>query len=318
MIALGAKSLHAQEEIPIYNQYLFGSYFLINPAVAGLDNVWKVQAIHRQQWVGMEGSPSTQSIAGEGQIYDNLKMGGYVFMDENGYHRQNGYQVAFSYTLPLSKNIKRLRRLSFGLSYTGTQKYISQTDMSLMSDPALNMNDYNFFGHNSNAGIFMIWDGMYGGISGSHLLSGGYSDETISNSFFPRNWQALYGWKMKASRYLYIEPAAMVRVIENYDNHLDLNLKLYYIPITRRKQYLGYWIGFSSRSSWKTFPISSMSASLMLGGSKDNFYYGYSYEVMTDRYQMHHAGSHQIMIGYTVALTADRHCGCTPFRIPVL
>jgi len=316
-IIFSTLEIQAQEQLPIYNQYLFGSYFLINPAVAGIDNVWKVQAVHRQQWVGMKDAPNTQSIAGEGALVGNLKGGGYIFMDKNGYHRQNGYHLALSYIIPLSKENTSLKRLSLGVSYSGSQKYINQSDLTNINDPALIQGKYKHFNHNSNIGAFLMWDGLYAGIAGSHLLSGGYDDNEYSNSFFPRNYNALIGWKLKTGTEFYMEPSAMLRIIENYDNHLDLNMKFYYAPSSHRK-YSGYWTGVSYRTSWKTFPISSVSLSTFLGGSFEDFYYGYSYEIMIDKYQAHHTGSHQFMVGYTLSLKADRKCGCTPFSIPVL
>lgn len=315
---LTAISLQAQEQLPIYNQYLFGSYFLINPAVAGIDNVWKVQATHRQQWVGMKDAPNTQSIAAEGQLLGNLKAGGYIYMDKNGYHRQNGFQFAASYVLPLTSETKSLRRLSLGVSYSGSQKYINQSDLANINDPVvIHQGEYKFYSHNTNIGAFLIWDGFYAGLAGSHLLSGGYDDTGFKNSFFPRNYNALVGWKAEITEQIYIEPSAMLRVIEKYDNHLDLNAKIYFVPLSHRK-YSGYWTGISYRTSWREFPLNSVSVSLFMGGSYEDFYYGYSYEIMTDRYQAQHTGSHQFMVGYTLSLTTDRKCACTPFRIPVL
>ena len=307
-----------QEELPIYNQYLFGSYFLINPAVAGIDNVWKVNLIHRQQWVGMEDAPTTQSVAGEGRLFKNIKGGGYVFMDKNGYHKQNGYQFAVSYVIKLSKETTSLRRLSLGVSYSGAEKFIDQSDLAHINDPVFITGSYEYYNHNSNVGAFLMWDGMYMGIAGSHILSGSYSKDSYENSFFPRNYNALFGWKIEQSREFYIEPSVMLRVIEKYDNHLDLNTKLYYTPTTSRRTNAGYWIGGSLRTSWEKMPISAVSFSALVGGTYENFYYGYSYELMVDKYQGHHGGSHQFMIGYTLSFEGDRSCGCTPFSIPVL
>lgn len=320
VLILASSFAKGQEQLPIYNQYLFGSYFLINPAVAGIDNVWKVQMTHRQQWVGLEDAPNTQSIAGEGQLFGNFKVGGYIFMDKNGYHKQNGFQFAASYTIKLDDETTSLRRLSLGLSYSGSNKFIDKTDIADINDPVFVVSDYNFYNHNSSFGAFIMWDGFYAGIAGSHLLSGGYekSNTSYENSFFPRNYNALVGWKIKQTREFYIEPSAMLRVIENYDNHLDLNVKLYYVPSHARRKNSGYWIGASQRTSWKEFPLKPVSFSVFVGGSLEDFYYGYSYEVMTDKYQAYHTGSHQFMIGYTLSLKADRKCGCTPFSIPVL
>jgi type IX secretion system PorP/SprF family membrane protein len=319
-LLLASSFAKGQEQLPIYNQYLFGSYFLINPAVAGIDNVWKVQMTHRQQWVGMEDAPSTQSIAGEGQLFNNFKVGGYLFMDKNGYHKQNGYQFAVSYTLKLDNERTSLRRLSLGLAYSGSNKFIDKTDLADINDPVFIVGDYNIFNHNASFGAFLMWDGFYAGLAGSHLLSGGYEQNQTdyTNSFFPRNYNAIVGWKIKQSKDFYIEPSIMLRVIENYDTHLDLNAKFYYVPTYARRINAGYWIGASYRTSWEEFPLNSLSFSAFVGGSYKDFYYGYSYEIMTDKYQGYHTGSHQLMIGYTLSLKADRKCGCTPFSIPVL
>jgi len=320
VLLLASSFAKGQEQLPIYNQYLFGSYFLINPAVAGIDNVWKVQMTHRQQWVGMEDAPNTQSITGEGQLFNNFKVGGYIFMDKNGYHKQNGFQFAVSYTIKLDNERSSLRRLSLGLAYSGANKFIDKTDLANINDPVFIVGDYNFFNHNASFGAFMMWDGFYAGLAGSHLLSGGYEKSNINyeNSFFPRNYNAIAGWKIKKTREFYIEPSVMLRVIENYDNHLDLNTKLHYIPTSTRRNKMGYWIGGSYRISVKKFPIESVSFAAFMGGTYEDFYYGYSYEVMIDKFQGYHTGSHQLMIGYTLSLKADRKCGCTPFSIPVL
>ena len=314
---LSSFSLFGQEQLPIYNQYLFGSYFLINPAVAGIDNVWKVQAVHRQQWVGLKGAPSTRSIALEGGLLDNFNGGGYVFMDENGYSQHYGFNLSVSYIMKLDEEKHGLRRLSLGVSYTGSQRNIDHSSFVVGIDPAFNTGRYNYYNHNSDIGAFLIWDGFYAGISGAHMLSGGYTPDEYENSFFPRNYNILVGQKIKLSREFYIEPSSMLRIIENYDTHVDFNAKLYYISPSHRES-ISYWLGLSQRTSVKEWSPKSLSVALLFGGNYERLYYGYSYEIMTDEYQMNHSGSHQLMVGYTLSLVSDRKCGCTPFSLPVL
>jgi type IX secretion system PorP/SprF family membrane protein len=162
-----------------------------------------------------------------------------------------------------------------------------------------------------------MWEGFYAGIAGAHLLSGSYDESDYQNSYFPRNYNVILGNKIKLNDTYFVEASAMARVIEKYDNHLDLNAKFYYRPKIHRND-ANYWTGVSYRLSWKEIPISSVSIAGFIGGSYNNFYYGYSYEAMIAKLQFHHTGSHQFMLGYTISMKGDRHCGCTPFSIPTL
>jgi type IX secretion system PorP/SprF family membrane protein len=309
--------LTGQEQLPIYNQYLFGSYFLINPAVAGIDNQWKVSLIHRQQWLGLKDAPNTQSFAAEGALFKGLKMGGYLFLDQNGYHKQTGYNLAFSYVIALADESKSLKRLSLGISFSGGNRFIDQQNILTINDPALNFGQIKYTSSNTNVGAFLMWEGFYAGIAGAHLLSGSYDESDYQNSYFPRNYNVILGNKIKLNDTYFVEASAMARVIEKYDNHLDLNAKFYYRPKIHRND-ANYWTGVSYRLSWKEIPISSVSIAGFIGGSYNNFYYGYSYEAMIAKLQFHHTGSHQFMLGYTISMKGDRHCGCTPFSIPTL
>lgn len=323
LIILSIKSF-GQLQLPIYNQYLFGSYFLINPAVAGIDNQWKVSLITRQQWTGIADAPQTSSLAGEGSLIAGLNMGGYVFSDKNGWTKQTGYHFAFSYVLPLANENTSLKRLAFGIAFSGADTFFDLLSIggSGTTDPVyvsiLQTGKDHYKGElNTNVGAFLMWKGFYAGIAGSHILSGAYDENNYQNTFFPRNYNMIIGNKTELTDTYFMEQSAMVRVIENYDNHLDLTSKFYYKPKLYRSE-ATYWAGLSYRLSWKTFPLSSVSFAGFIGGDYNNFYYGYSYELHIAKLQFHHGGSHQIMVGYTLSMKGDRQCGCTPFSLPVL
>ena len=63
---VGVIQLHAQQR-PQYTQYILNS-FIINPAVAGIENYWDVKMSHRHQWVGLNGSPVTTYITVHGPL----------------------------------------------------------------------------------------------------------------------------------------------------------------------------------------------------------------------------------------------------------
>src|SRR3982751_6662482 len=58
--------LSAQQR-PHYTQYILNNY-IINPAVAGIENYTDVKVSHRHQWVGIEGAPVTTYLTMHGPL----------------------------------------------------------------------------------------------------------------------------------------------------------------------------------------------------------------------------------------------------------
>jgi type IX secretion system PorP/SprF family membrane protein len=56
----GVQTVHAQQEVQ-YSQYMF-NMLAVNPAYAGSRDVLSMTGLYRQQWVGLEGAPTTQSF----------------------------------------------------------------------------------------------------------------------------------------------------------------------------------------------------------------------------------------------------------------
>jgi type IX secretion system PorP/SprF family membrane protein len=61
LIFVAAGDIYAQQDA-LYSQYMFNP-FAINPAYAGSRNSYSAVLLHRSQWVGMPGAPTTQSFA---------------------------------------------------------------------------------------------------------------------------------------------------------------------------------------------------------------------------------------------------------------
>ena len=55
------------QQRPYYTQYIMNNY-IINPAVAGIENYWDVKASHRMQWVGIQDAPVTTYITIHGPL----------------------------------------------------------------------------------------------------------------------------------------------------------------------------------------------------------------------------------------------------------
>ena len=60
-------SSNAQQR-PYYTQYIMNNY-IINPALAGIENYWDVKASHRLQWVGLQDAPITTYLTIQGPLH---------------------------------------------------------------------------------------------------------------------------------------------------------------------------------------------------------------------------------------------------------
>ncbi|MGX8249340.1 type IX secretion system membrane protein PorP/SprF, partial [Escherichia coli] len=71
---LGMVAIGRAQQRPYYTQYIMNNY-IINPAVAGIENYWDVKASHRMQWVGLQDAPVTTYLTIHGPLkksaYDN-------------------------------------------------------------------------------------------------------------------------------------------------------------------------------------------------------------------------------------------------------
>jgi type IX secretion system PorP/SprF family membrane protein len=69
ILLLSVHSLFSQQR-PYYTQYILNNY-IINPALAGIENYWDVKISHRHQWVGLNGAPITTYLTIQGPLNKN-------------------------------------------------------------------------------------------------------------------------------------------------------------------------------------------------------------------------------------------------------
>ena len=115
-ILLGSWMSIAQQ-LPQFTQYMYNT-ISINPAYAGSRETLSVVGLHRSQWVGLEGGPTTQTLSIHTPMRNERVGLGFSFInDELGYQNFSYLYADFSYTIPTGENSK----LAFGLKagFTG-------------------------------------------------------------------------------------------------------------------------------------------------------------------------------------------------------
>ncbi|RZK45420.1 MAG: type IX secretion system membrane protein PorP/SprF, partial [Pedobacter sp.] len=120
-------SAYAQQDAQ-YTQYMYNT-ININPAYAGSRGVMSVFALHRTQWVGLDGAPETNTAAIHTPI-ENSKIGlGLSFVnDKIGVSVENDISADISYTIKTSEDWK----LSFGIKASANLLSINFSELVLL------------------------------------------------------------------------------------------------------------------------------------------------------------------------------------------
>ena len=69
IVLMGGTLVFSQREAQ-YTQYMYNTS-MVNPGYAGTDDALKISLLHRSQWVGIDGAPTTQTFSIEDNIYND-------------------------------------------------------------------------------------------------------------------------------------------------------------------------------------------------------------------------------------------------------
>src|SRR6056297_159838 len=128
-------SIANAQQLPQLSQYYMNEY-VINPAVAGRDNVFDVRTSQRHQWVGITDAPRTYTLSVHGPMFsEKMGMGAYAFTDIVGPTRRTGFQASYAYHLSFSEESHLSMSASLGLLHYAMDG--SKLDLRDEGDPSL-------------------------------------------------------------------------------------------------------------------------------------------------------------------------------------
>jgi type IX secretion system PorP/SprF family membrane protein len=299
-------STKAQElTIPQLSQYIADNPFLMSPTYAGVGDHIKIRLNGLTQWVGIEDAPDTQTLAADARIGNRSGLGMLMYNDSNGNTRQRGARVSFAHHLTLDRYDDEF--LSLGISYNFNQFRIDVENF-IDENGQLPTDDRATVNHNFDIGILYRLDKFYLTLNASNILPKNL--ESFNPTFEPntlRNYYAYAGYsfsKNKNSK-IEVEPSVFFQWFESDGRSVtDLNTKVrfhdyedyYYLGLTYR--FLNDQIG----TPLYIAPIAGL--------KKNNFYFGYSYQVITNEILGYSSGTHVITVGLDL-FQGISNCRCT-------
>jgi type IX secretion system PorP/SprF family membrane protein len=273
-----------------YTQYMYNT-MNINPAYAGQREVLSIFGLHRKQWVGIDGAPSTSTIAAHAPINGtNLGVGISFDNDKIGPSSESQFTANVSYRINASDNYK----ISFGLNTSISNLKIDYTKLDVYNpDDVLYQNNINNFSPNFGAGIYLFSDYTYVALSVPSILeSKHYKDGEIFSTAKERmHFYLMGGHVFEINPSLLFKPSMLVKVVQGVSPQVDLSANF----LINEKFTAGASYRFGSAfSAMVGFQIT------------EGLFAGYAYDRETSRIANFSSGSHEFFLRFEIFEYFDR------------
>ncbi|MTI29768.1 PorP/SprF family type IX secretion system membrane protein [Xanthovirga aplysinae] len=278
--------LSAQQQA-MFTQYMFNP-LLLNPAYAGSHEAISVTALIREQWVGLEGAPKTQTFSFHAPIpYRKIGVGMNIIHDRIGVTDQISTTMMYAYRLKIGKG-----KLSMGLqaSYHNYRSFYSRVSAT---DPSYASEDVNSSNFNFGTGIYYYTDRWYVSASVPQLLNSTLDNKSDDpDSKLVRHYFITGGVVLDLNRFLKLKPNILLKAVSGAPIQMDLNANLLI--------YDTVWLGLSYRSleSFDALTQFQLTPQLLLG-------YSFDFATTTALSRVN-SGSHEISVNYRFSFSKKR------------
>jgi type IX secretion system PorP/SprF family membrane protein len=287
VLLLMAKEINAQQQA-MYTQYMFNG-LAINPAYAGSHETLSLTTLLREQWLNIEGAPSTQTVSLHAPIErKKIALGLLLMNDRIGVINQSGVYGSYAYKI----NFQDKGTLSMGIS-AGFSYYDAAFSQVAVNDPSFTNNDVNEFHPNVGLGFYYYTNSYFAGISSPQILETTFNrDSKDSDSRFRRHYFFTAGKVFDIDPDVKLKSSVLLKVVEGAPSALDLNASVLLQEVL--------WLGLSYRS------FDSFNGILRIQFNPA-FQIGYGYDfITTSELSRINGGSHELMLNYRFRFSKKR------------
>ncbi|WJJ95348.1 PorP/SprF family type IX secretion system membrane protein [Algibacter luteus] len=276
------------QQLPQFTQYMYNT-ISINPAYAGSRETLSLVGLHRSQWAGLEGGPTTQTISIHSPLRNERVGIGFSFInDELGYENFTYFYGDFSYTLPLSEKTK----LAFGLKAGFTQYTL---DQSILDDPAVSNDPFfddvsNRWSPNLGLGAFLHSDKWYVGLSAPRILNTDYNKGKRGAIDYVALERVSYyftgGYVFNLDDSIKFKPAILLKATNGAPLSFDMTANFLFNEV--------FWIGASYRIDQSAEALGAITDFQV----SKQIRLGYAYEYPISELRAYTSGTHEILFMY--------------------
>lgn len=293
VFATTATVASAQQD-PQYTMYMW-NMMSVNPGYAGSNDLLSITALARQQWTGLDGAPSTQSLVIHSPLKnEKIGLGLSAVNDNIGPVHTTLIYGDFAYRIRTGENT----RLAFGLKagINLFQAKVGELSNVNASDPVFQQNVSGKPSPNFGFGVYYWGKKGYLGLSAPKLVENSY--ETVVTSAGEtkvlaerRHLFLVGGYVFTLSETFKLRPSFLVKAVDGAPISFDLSA----LAIIHDK----FWIGGAYRNQ------SSFSA-IVAFQATEQFRVGYAYDFTTTELRGYQSGSHELMLTYDLRFNKDK------------
>lgn len=306
-----------------YTQYILNNYIL-NPALAGIENYTDIKISNRNQWTSINGAPVTSYISIQKPIgktdyntsaTSNTVPGqnprgkeywrdytapdphhgiGFVAMtDKAGYISRWNLSASYAYHKPISLKTTLAAGFNFGVSGINLDRTKATFENDGITDLTLGLSisETRKIKPEISAGLWLYSAKYFAGLSVQNIIPGKakFTNADKFGTYFTPNYFGTVGYRISVGEDFTLIPSVMVQYWAPQLTGAHVNAKLQYMD--------KLWLGGSYRYSNFLAGYSAMAGVNI----SNTFNVGYSYEVATTSRLRSYAGNtHEIIVGFTL------------------
>lgn len=290
--------LFAQQGIQ-YTNFMFNK-LAFNPAYAGSHEVPCLSGIHRSQWVGLEGAPTSQTVNFHMPLFGKrVGFGVSVQHDKIGPTDSYWANLSYAYRMPIKSGT-----LSVGLQASMRSYMLNLTDARTIegNDPAVMTGSANKILPNLGLGVYYLNKGFYAGLSMPYVVKNDLSfyEGLNGNSDFAQEEPHIYGMagvKIKLTEKIDLKPAILAKYVEDAPFDMDIHASFIFSKL----------VGIGATYRLGGFDYSggdSLDALLHFNFGK--FKIGTAYDLSLSKVRNFHDGTFEVFLEYCMKDKEDR------------
>lgn len=275
----------------MYSQYMFNQ-LLLNPAYAGNHEVISANALYRDQWVGIDGAPVTETFSIDAPLHKNkVGIGLTIYNDKIGITKNTGGYFSYAYRIKFRKGTLALG-LQAGLSHLrATYNDVQYSQDNNMYDFSFSQNLNELF-PNFGSGMFYNTDKFFCGVSVPYLLKKSlFQSSNIQGYRQAQHYFASTGYLFNLKRGLVLKPSILFKYVDGAPLQVDFNANLWFYGL------LGIGASYRTGDSFDALLELQLNNQLRLG---------YAYDYSLTELNRFNYGSHEIMLKYEFSFKKAR------------
>ncbi len=290
---MAISQLSFAQQDPMYTQYMFNLQ-TVNPAYAGSWESMGFMVLTRQQWVGFDGAPTSQTFTFQTPLNkENIGLGVTVVNDKIGLEKRFTVGVDYSYRIKLNNKVS----FRFGLKggFTNYNNNLSRYKLDSKNTP----DDYfqgevdQKFMPNVGVGAFLYAKNFYIGASAPKLIENKFENNINNYSSYAelRHFFLTGAYVFDLSKDLKFKPTMLTKATLGSPAQVDLSANF----LIKEK----FWLGGTYRTGDSFGFIAQWIFDKKLR-------VGYAIDFTTTELRSYHNGIHEIMVSYELNFLKTR------------